>query len=70
VFAGLSTEKVVAKVKAVHIEEQNHDSSSTKPQVVDYGKMQRNEPRQNSGLQFQPGVVRLEVKVTGKFVVE
>ena len=76
VFANLSTEEAERKVKAVLIEENSFYTTSTKPQLH-YGKSRHygrsgRVPRESKSteLQFQPEDVRLEVKVTGKFVVE
>jgi uncharacterized protein YggE len=72
VFAGLSAEEAVQRVKAVSVEESGYYTTSTKPQLH-YGKMQRamrvGVP-ESTELQFQPEDVRLEVKVSGKFIVE
>jgi hypothetical protein len=62
----------VQKVKAVSVEESGYYTTSTKPQLH-YGKMQRARRvgvPESTELQFQPEDVRLEVKVSGKFVVE
>jgi uncharacterized protein YggE len=71
VFADLSTEDAARRVKAVDVKENDYYQQSTKPQLH-YGKMQRSNGKlvDKEELQFEPEDVRLEVKVTGKFVVE
>jgi uncharacterized protein YggE len=71
VFADLSTEDAVRRVKAVDVKEDQYYQQSTKPQLH-YGKKQRmfGEVVGRDELQFEPEDVRLDVKVTGKFVVE
>lgn len=71
VFADLSTEEAVRKVKAVDVKENQYYQQSTRPQLH-YGKAQRalEMVMNKAELQFEPEDVRLEVKVDGKFVVE
>jgi uncharacterized protein YggE len=71
VFAGLSAEEAVAKVKAVNIDESNYYTTGSRPRLH-YGKVQRQMMHKHDKmeLQFQPEDISLEVKVTGKFVVE
>jgi hypothetical protein len=71
VFADLSTEDAVARVKAIEVKESQYYEQSTKPQLH-YGKKQRimGQVLERAELQFEPEDVRLEVKVNGKFVVE
>jgi hypothetical protein len=71
VFADLSTEDAVAKVKAIEVKESQYYQQSTRPQLH-YGKKQRIRGAllERAELQFEPEDVRLEIKVEGKFVVE
>jgi uncharacterized protein YggE len=71
VFADLSTEEALTKVKAVDVKETQYYQQSTRPQLH-YGKMQRIKGQlvEKAELQFEPEDVRLEVKVDAKFVVE
>jgi uncharacterized protein YggE len=71
VFADLSTEEAVRKVKAVDVKENQYYQQSTRPQLH-YGKAQRalEMVMDKAELQFEPEDVRLEVKVDGTFVVE
>jgi predicted secreted protein len=72
VFADLSAEEAVSKVKALHVTESSYYQQSTRPQLH-VGKAQRfNGERlvDKAELRFEPEDVRLEVKVDGKFVVE
>jgi hypothetical protein len=69
VFAGLSADEATRKVRAVCIDESGYYTTSTKPQLH-YGKSQRTiKERKSTELQFQPEDVRLEARVSGKFVV-
>ncbi|ORY17257.1 hypothetical protein BCR34DRAFT_555731 [Clohesyomyces aquaticus] len=68
VFAGVKTEDLSEKVKAMDISERSYYNQSTTPQLH-HGKGQRFVKREKE-LQFQPEDVRLEVQVTAKFVVK
>jgi hypothetical protein len=67
VFANLSAEEAVVKVKAVDVKENSYYQQSTKPQLH-YGKGQRLYDKTVDNT--EPEDVRLEVKVDGKFVVD
>jgi hypothetical protein len=71
VFADISEEDAARRVKAVDVKEDQYYQQSTKPQLH-YGKKQRTYGTvvDKTELQFEPEDVRLDVKVTGKFIVE
>jgi uncharacterized protein YggE len=71
VFANLSADDAVLKVRAVDARESQYYQQSTRPRLH-YGKGQRGSvvAREDVTLTFEPEDVSLEVKVDGKFVVE
>jgi uncharacterized protein YggE len=71
VFADISEEDAARRVQAVDVKEDQYYQQSTKPQLH-YGKKQRvyGTVVGRTELQFEPEDVRLDVKVSGKFIVE
>ncbi|KAH7069815.1 hypothetical protein BKA63DRAFT_519619 [Paraphoma chrysanthemicola] len=71
VFANLTPEEAVMKVKAINVTESQYYQQSTRPRLH-YGKGQRMEviSRDDVALTFEPEDVSFEVKVDGKFIVE
>jgi hypothetical protein len=72
VFANLSAEDAVRRVKAVDVKEDQYYQQGTKPQLH-YGKrhnMTSGALIDKAEMQFKPEDVKLEVKVSGMFVVE
>ncbi|KAH7397456.1 hypothetical protein BKA66DRAFT_454387 [Pyrenochaeta sp. MPI-SDFR-AT-0127] len=71
VFGGFTAQEAVSKVKAVEVREGNRYQEGTRPQLHS-GKMQRPQEsrRKKEELRFESEDVRLQVEVSGKFVVE
>ncbi|KAF2469506.1 uncharacterized protein BDR25DRAFT_50156 [Lindgomyces ingoldianus] len=71
VFARVPAEDLAKKVVATSVKEETYYSQSTRPQLH-YGKKLRMEgthPQGREELQFQPEDVRLEAKVSARFIV-
>ena len=70
VFADLSAEEAVTKVKAIHINKDSYYQQSTKAQFL-YGKRQRIQGRavDRGELLIELEDVRLDIRVNGNFVV-